>query len=53
MYKMTSHCHEEVALSVTVALLRMVVTMHRCGIIHGDIKPDNILLFERYLSVRC
>ncbi len=32
------------AMYLTVELLRMVQQMHKCRIIHGDIKPDNFLL---------
>lgn len=28
----------------TVELLRTVESLHSCGIIHGDIKPDNVML---------
>ncbi|KAK7484682.1 hypothetical protein BaRGS_00024090 [Batillaria attramentaria] len=35
---------EPLAVYLTVQLLHMVEALHRCRIIHGDIKPDNILL---------
>ncbi|KAL8619174.1 hypothetical protein ACOMHN_049956 [Nucella lapillus] len=35
---------EPLAAFVTAHLLRTVEALHRCRIIHGDIKPDNILL---------
>lgn len=35
---------EPLAAYLTVQLLHMVEALHRCHIIHGDIKPDNILL---------
>ena len=35
---------EPLAAFLAVHLLRIVETLHRCHIIHGDIKPDNILI---------
>lgn len=35
---------EPLAAFLTVHLLRIVEALHRCHIIHGDIKPDNILI---------
>ncbi|EDV22452.1 uncharacterized protein TRIADDRAFT_5779, partial [Trichoplax adhaerens] len=33
-----------VAMFYTIAMLRVVEVLHRCDIIHGDVKPDNFLL---------
>ncbi|KFV68556.1 Mitotic checkpoint serine/threonine-protein kinase BUB1, partial [Dryobates pubescens] len=33
-----------------VKILYMVEELHRCKIIHGDIKPDNFILGERFLD---
>jgi checkpoint serine/threonine-protein kinase len=35
---------EELVIMYTIELLNMVEAMHACGIIHGDIKPDNFLI---------
>ena len=38
---------EGVLFYYTIALLRILETLHACGIIHGDIKPDNFLVLDR------
>ncbi|KAI9658637.1 MAG: hypothetical protein M1821_002197 [Bathelium mastoideum] len=35
---------EPLAMFLTVELLRTVEALHRQGVIHGDLKPDNVLL---------
>ena len=38
---------EGVVFFYTIALLRILETLHSCGIIHGDVKPDNFLVLDR------
>lgn len=35
---------EELIMMYTIELLGMVDALHTCGVIHGDIKPDNFLI---------
>ena len=37
-------CIEPMAIYFTIELLRMVEALHEIGIIHADLKPDNLLL---------
>lgn len=47
-YKMEKKTMEEgVLFYYTIALLRIIETLNSCGIIHGDIKPDNFLVLDR------
>ena len=47
-YKMKNKTMEEgVLCNYTIALLRILETLHACDIIHGDIKPDNFLVLDR------
>ncbi|XP_053169627.1 mitotic checkpoint serine/threonine-protein kinase BUB1 isoform X2 [Hemicordylus capensis] len=34
----------------TIHILHMVEELHKCGIIHGDVKPDNMVFGERFLD---
>lgn len=38
-----------VSLYLIVELLQVVDKLHACQIIHGDIKPDNILVRDMYV----
>ena len=40
---------EDTALSVTIQLCKALLRIHSCGIVHRDIKPDN-MLFSCYLE---
>jgi checkpoint serine/threonine-protein kinase len=35
---------QAVAVFYTIELLRMLEVLHEAGIIHGDFKPDNLLV---------
>ncbi|KAL9952708.1 hypothetical protein ACROYT_G040000 [Oculina patagonica] len=46
-YKVKKKTMEEgVLFYYTIALLRILETMHACDVIHGDIKPDNFLVLD-------
>jgi len=46
-YKVKKTTMEEgVMFFYTIALLRILETLHSCDIIHGDIKPDNFLVLD-------
>lgn len=34
---------EPMAMYVTIEMLYMIENLHKCQIIHGDVKPDNFL----------
>ena len=40
---------ESVAAFYAVELINMVHRLHQCHVIHGDIKPDNIMIMD----IRC
>ncbi|RMX52046.1 hypothetical protein pdam_00003773 [Pocillopora damicornis] len=53
-YKMEKKTMEEgVLFYYTIALLRIIETLHSCGIIHGDIKPDNFLVLDSEDTLDC
>ncbi|KAH9306424.1 hypothetical protein KI387_010828, partial [Taxus chinensis] len=48
-YLVTGQCMDEVlCIYYTIELLRMLEALHYAGLIHGDVKPDNLLI--RYAS---
>ncbi|XP_057833518.1 mitotic checkpoint serine/threonine-protein kinase BUB1 isoform X2 [Cryptomeria japonica] len=48
-YLVTGQCMDEVlCMYYTIEMLRMLEALHSAGIIHGDLKPDNLLI--RYAS---
>ena len=42
-----SKIEEAVIVYYTINILRILEAAHKCGIIHGDIKPDNFLVVEK------
>lgn len=48
-YLVIGQCMDEVlCMYYTIEMLRMLETLHSVGLIHGDVKPDNLLI--RYVS---
>lgn len=48
-YLVTGQCMDEVlCMYYTIEMLHMLETLHSVGLIHGDVKPDNLLI--RYVS---
>ncbi|XP_057599427.1 mitotic checkpoint serine/threonine-protein kinase BUB1 [Hippopotamus amphibius kiboko] len=41
---------QALVLTFAVRMLCMIEQVHNCGIIHGDIKPDNFILGNRFLE---
>ncbi|XP_022798611.1 mitotic checkpoint serine/threonine-protein kinase BUB1-like isoform X2 [Stylophora pistillata] len=53
-YKMKKKTLEEgVLFYYTIALLRILETLHACCIIHGDVKPDNFLVLDSEDTLDC
>ena len=41
---------ENIAAFYAVELINMVYRLHQCHVIHGDIKPDNVMIMDiRYV----
>lgn len=52
-YKVNKKNMEEgVMFFYTIALLRILETLHSCDIIHGDVKPDNFLVLDCDVDAR-
>ena len=52
MIKTSCHYYtiqESIAAFYAVQLINMVERLHQCHVIHGDIKPDNIMIMD----IRC
>ena len=45
----TSRRQYSIEESVAAELINMVYRLHQCHVIHGDIKPDNIMIMD----IRC
>ena len=43
-YKAKGAVKEHVASFYAMELMKILESIHECGIIHGDVKPDNLLL---------
>ena len=42
---------ENIAAFYAVELINMVYRLHQCHVIHGDIKPDNVMIMDiRYVQ---
>ncbi|XP_043842042.1 mitotic checkpoint serine/threonine-protein kinase BUB1 isoform X2 [Dromiciops gliroides] len=41
---------QALALYFTIKILHMIEQLHGCEIIHGDVKPDNFIIGERFLE---
>nr|XP_056708998.1 mitotic checkpoint serine/threonine-protein kinase BUB1 [Euleptes europaea] len=41
---------QALVLYFAIKILHMVEELHKCGIIHGDVKPDNFIFGERFLD---
>lgn len=40
------YMHECLAVFFTIEMLQIIEYLHKCRIIHGDIKPDNFLVMH-------
>ena len=48
-----AHLYESFLFYYTAEVLQIVASLHHCGILHADIKPDNLLLTDiRYSSTK-
>ena len=46
--KKNENIREETALYYAIQMMNILQCIHDCGIIHGDIKPDNFVLLENH-----
>ncbi|KFM72034.1 Mitotic checkpoint serine/threonine-protein kinase BUB1 beta, partial [Stegodyphus mimosarum] len=47
----TNKIPELVVMYLTMELLHIMSKIHECNIIHGDVKPDNIILIENAIKI--